>query len=64
MPYCCCRRLRAGCFTACICRAPLCCPRDAQLTLLPPACPHPALQHKSLINKQGKKEGFPLLPPL
>lgn len=40
------------------------CVLPAQLTLLPPACPHPALQHKSLINKQGKKEGFPLLPPL
>lgn len=35
-----------------------------------PSLPHtpiprlPAPQHKSLINKQGKKEGFPLMPPL
>lgn len=33
----------------------------ASFVLLPSI---PALQHKSLINKQGKKEGFPLLPPL
>jgi histone H2A len=26
--------------------------------------PWPPLQHKSLINKQGKKDGFPLMPPM